>query len=260
MIFSDNLVFKINRIKRKIVLLSEKKVSKKIQNYKTKYPEVMSIEDTISLLKKGYSFSRFGDGEFNLCYNQSIYFQKSNEKLRIILRSILFIGRNDNLKFLVGIPRLKYAGVTFWGRFWYFHLNQIVDLLNVNVVYGDLGLSRHIEKKHLPILCEIWNNRKVLFVYGKNSKFNHNHEIFENIGLKYHLETLKSDAFKELNEILTSIDNYKDKVDLVILSLGPTASILAYEICERLNIQSIDLGHITNVIDAKYKGQKFVDR
>jgi len=219
----------------------------------------MSIENTLELLNSGYSLSRMGDGEYNLCFNQSISFQKSNEELSRRLRNLLKIGRDDTIKYLVGIPRLKFNGRTFWGEFWFFHLKQISTLLDNKIVYGDLGISRHIEIHHILELTKIWDKKNVLFIFGKGSKFNIEHEIFNNTNKKFIIESVNKDAFYDIETISQDVRKYCAKVDLILISLGPTASILAYDYCLNLKIQVIDIGHLTNVIDFKLKGVSFRD-
>ncbi len=255
----DSFRFRINRIKRKFFFVSENSIKLKILNTQSIYPKVMSIEETIELLKSGYSLSRFGDGEFNLCFGQSISFQSMNLKLMKELRRILNIARNDEIKFIVAIPRMKFNGKSFWSKFWYFHVDQILTLMYKDVCYADLGISRHIELFHVPELINIWSGKNVLFVFGKNSKFNLNHEIFLDIQKTYKIESEPSNAFKKIENILSEISEFSEKIDLVLISLGPTASILAYECKTRFGIQSIDLGHLTNVLDFKAKGITFKD-
>ncbi len=256
--YSDFL-FKINRIFRKLGLVPAFVIKKRIDKYKSIYPNVMSIEDTLSLLNNGYSLGRFGDGEFNLCFNQSISFQTGDVELKKRLRFILKIGRDDKNKYIVGIPRLKYRGWTFWGKFWFFHVKQISHLLDGKIIYGDLGISRHIELFHIEELKKIWEQKNVLFVYGKNSKFNINHEIFETINNKFIIESSNYNAFNEVDRIIKNVTQKINYIDLILIALGPTASILAYEFCIQYKIQTIDIGHLTNVIDFKARGIKFKD-
>jgi hypothetical protein len=251
--------FKLNRILRKIIFVPSYLIKKRILKYKDVYPEVMSIESTLDLLTSGYSLSRMGDGEYNLCFTQSIAFQKANFEIMQKLRFLLKTGRNDEIKYLVGIPRLKYSGKTFWGEFWFFHIVQISKLLNSKIIYGDLGISRHIELSHLDELKRIWHRKNVMFIYGKNSKFDVNHDIFKSINSKLILQSSNNNAFDEIQYISNEINKKKNSIDLILIALGPTASILAYDFCLKFKIQTIDIGHLTNVIDFKMKGISFKD-
>lgn len=252
--------FKLNRFLRKTGIIPIFLIKSRIEYYKERfYPKVMSIENTLELLNSGYSLSRIGDGEYNLCFNQSISFQKSNIDLNKKLRLLLKIGRDDGIKYLAGIPRLKYNGKTFWGEFWFSHLPQISKLLNNKIEYADLGISRHIELFHLDELQMIWYEKNVMFIYGKNSKFDVNHDIFKSINYKLILESSNNNAFDEIHNILYQVNERKNSIDLILIALGPTASVLAYDICVKFQIQAIDIGHLTNVIDFKMKGISFED-
>ena len=57
-------------------------------------------------------------------------------------------------------------------------------------------------------------------------------------------------AFEKYDEILSSVKKNCKKDDLIIIALGPTASILAYELSEEY--QALDMGHV----DIEYEWYK----
>lgn len=221
------------------------------------YPRIASIDETIlELLNYNKSIARFGDGEFMLCFNRSINFQRRNLKLQKRLRSIL---KNKNANCLIGLPSYDLKTFTpFWYQFWFENTRAITKLLDKNTRYYNQGISRSVNLVQINKLTELWRHRAVIFVFGKNSRFNYNHEIFNKVKQKYIIESLAKNAWQEYDHVFKSIVDMSKKVNnpLVICSLGPTATVLAYDLSIK-NIQTLDLGHLTNIYDSlKYGGKK----
>ena len=212
------------------------------------YPKVASVDETIEeLISNRKSIARFGDGEFMLCFGRSINFQQSNRLLRKRLRMIL---RNDNPSCIVGLPEYNpIYNTPFWRQFWYENTLNITCLLNKNTSYFNQGISRLINLKQIDRLKHLWDGRNVIFVFGKGSRFDVNHEVFCNIDNKYIIECLAKNAWSEYNPLYQKTLNLASSVNnpLVICSLGPTATILTYDLSKKM--QAIDLGHLTNVYD-----------
>ena len=95
-----------------------------------------------------------------------------------------------------------------------------------------------------------WENRNVIFITGKGSRFDTKHELFKNIKSASTLYSLPTNAWSDYETlktaVLTEVENKENP--LVICALGPTATVLAYELSQQ-EIQCFDIGHINNVYD-----------
>ena len=68
-------------------------------------------------------------------------------------------------------------------------------------------------------------------------------DLFNNVKSVKRILCPSKDAFSRYEDILNTITNNIDKSTLLILALGHTATVLAYDL-SKLGYQAIDLGHI----------------
>ena len=237
------------KILRKIISPDIPFYQNKLNNYKSgkKYPKTLSISDTLKLLiNEKKSLARFGDGEFLLCYNKSIDFQEKNKILEKKLREILIIEQNHCL---VGIVDIYITFNTIYSiKFWTENFFLINRLLNKKMVYANANTFRGISLSQINLLKEIWDLKDIIFVVGKKSRFVYNEDLFSNASTVDFVYTESKNAWKEYGKILSDVHQVvKLKGNpIVLLSLGPTATVIAYEL-SKLGIQAIDIGHITNM-------------
>lgn len=122
-------------------------------------------------------------------------------------------------------------------------------------IYGNTDFTRfyhpmntHYNKKkiekHVLNLKRIWNNRSILFVEGENSKLGVGNDLFSNSLSIRRILCPNNNAFKKIDEIKKVIKNNCGPDDLVLIALGPTATILATELSLESRLQVIDIGHI----------------
>jgi glycosyltransferase family protein len=242
----------LKRIYWKCFPKSDDQCIKVLEGYLSKgqYPKVAGIDETIYKLQSGkYSIARFGDGEYNLCFDRSIAFQKANKMLRARLRQILKTAPENNC--LIAIPVFRTENLSpFWIRYWYENYSSIITLFRKDVAYYNQSISREFSSEQMSNLQQLWNNRFVIFVFGKGSRFDNRHEIFSDIKGYSIIHGLPVNAWSEYNRLLeeTYAEVSKHNSPLVIISLGPTATVLAYDLCQK-GYQAIDIGHITNMYD-----------
>ena len=75
---------------------------------------------------------------------------------------------------------------------------------------------------------------------GKNSHFFFEEELFHNIAQHEFIYAPGKNAFAKYDDILGAIKQY-DTSWLIMISLGPTATLLAYDL-SKAGYQAIDLG------------------
>lgn len=219
-------------------------------------PPIMSDIETLNhILKNGCSISRFGDGEFNLMRNVGIKFQKKDEKLAERLREISSFNGDKNV--LICIPDIfkSLEGFTSEARKWWSNYLKCTRGFWYEIfrgdLYGDTNLTRfYVESlnknrdEYVSKLKELWQDKSVLIVEGKKSRLGMGNDLFRNAAGISRILCPASNAFDFYDEILaeTKEELNKKKYDLLICALGPTATVLSYDLADE--IQSLDLGHI----------------
>lgn len=202
------------------------------------------------------SVSRFGDGEFDVIMGGSEGYTRPDEKLAASLKNVLM--STDAPNHIVGIP-LPMKGISglrplsrdFWGFFVKNNIDKILPLLSKNRTYIDTQLSRfyiaYTDKrncaKHVALLKKIWDGRDVVIVEGTQSRTGVGNDLYDNAkSLKRILGPAK-DAFDVYDKMLNAITSNVSKNQLILMSYGPCATILAYDLA-KLGFQAIDLGHL----------------
>lgn len=260
--FSESILMISAAIKAKIGYYAFKNLMKlkyyqlKAKKYILLMPFVYNEISTLKeIAKRKCSIARFGDGETALCNREGIHFQEYNDVLAQRLKEIL--KNNSCEKLLVCIAphfnssyALSPRGYNFVYKFFAKRGQIYINLLNLNYKYGSALISRpdvfKFEKKELDkyvsLLRNLWNGRDLLIVTGKNSRFVLSPELFDNIKSNEFIYGLSENAFVQYEELLNRIKSHsKDK--LVLLAMGPTATVLAYDLAKE-GYQAIDIGHL----------------
>lgn len=224
---------------------------------------IMDSEKTIKyILERKCSAARFGEGEFELILHpdRDLGFQKHDERLAERLESVF---DNDNENLLVCLPyalnsiygRTKHS-MYFW-TYWGNHDNQhhrIVELIRNHLrgggVFGDTQLTRpyiayktplHGEKM-FPQLKKLWQDKAILFVEGEKTRCGVGNDLFDNAASIKRILCPSTNAFNRLDSIITAVkDSWKG--ELILLALGPTATVLAAEFAD-MGMQALDIGHL----------------
>lgn len=219
--------------------------------------KILSFEATINeIIINKKSISRFGDGEFRLLTKErGIYFQNLNNKIAERLNEVV---NADLCNHLVCIPssfnslkNLKREVKVHWLNF----INQkgkgiTKAIENCNRVFGDALISRfylsYINKAEIQqkvkLLQKIWQNKDILIVEGKYSRLAIGNDFFSNTKSIERILCPSTNAFENYEEILEASKKYGQN-KLIIIALGPTATILAYDLAKE-NYWALDLGHI----------------
>ena len=216
--------------------------------------KVFSNEETVDeIIKNKKSISRFGDGEFYLIFGKNIRFQKNNKIIRDKLVKIL---KNNEKNLLVGIIQYKTLNKLlnyeneFWSNFLDKYKFQLVKVLNKKKKYYSSTISRFYLRykdkskmyKYIKKLKKIWENRDILIIEGEKSRNGLGNNLFDNSKSIKRIICPNTNAFKVYNKIILQVLK-NDKNILILISLGPTATILSYDL-NKLGYQSIDIGHL----------------
>lgn len=231
--------------------LNIKLLRSEIEAFIQTYPKVSTEESTLRLLvEEGKSIARFGDGEFKLIIGERHKsFQDVNETLN---QRMLEVLRSDHPEILVGIhPVRDFDGL---GRIWQKFIirigQEVLALLDLEREYVSTGVfhrlpttSPAVFEERVAAIKQLWANRKVLIVVGRNSRFHFEKELFDNIASVDYVYGPPKNAFYEYERILSEVRSYDPKEYLVLLVLGPTATVMAYDL-GREGYQAIDFGQM----------------
>lgn len=218
-------------------------------------PKVMSIDQTIDyILREHCSVVRYGDGEFKLVNGQPIRFQKFDPKLSTRLGEILWSDENDVLVCIPDIYRdLKWMIPSAYQYMWMIvaqNRKAWTKIVSKKKDYGNAFISRcYLEWQDkskcacwFQKLKQIWQDKDIVFIEGEKSRLGYGNDLFDNAASIQRILCPVSNAFEAYDAILTEAQKLpKDK--LILLALGPTATVLAYDLA-KLGYWAIDIGHV----------------
>ena len=226
-------------------------------------PKVYAIEYTIKkIIKEKCSVSRFGDGEIMLIGNKSIRFQKNSDKLSDRLIEVLQSNEENHLVCISDSFSRLYRYNRHARRFWRYHFYIYGWLwdkyLFPNRDYYNTYMSRlYIDfrsKKQcsfwFKLLKGIWENRNLILIEGEKSRLGVGNDLFDNASSIKRILCPAENAFEKYEEILQKA-KLLEKNNLILIALGPTATVLAYDLY-KAGFQAIDIGHV----DTEYEWYK----
>lgn len=232
-------------------------VSIKFRKVKVKKYNILSDKETVDkIVNEKYSICRYGDGEFKWAFRiQQNSFQKDSGELSKKLLNILKNYKN-NEKILIGIndslndlSKYTISAKLYWKKF-IIELSDLIYTTLPDCEYCNSNITRpYMDYKNKKIvrdkfenLKRIWNNREVIIIEGEYTKLGVGNDLLDNCKSIKRIICPAINAFDKYNEIMDEMKKQtKDK--LFLISLGPTATILAYEMAQK-GYQCIDIGHI----------------
>ncbi len=218
-------------------------------------PKVLSIEQTLDkIIKENLSVIRFGDGEISLIDGIDLAFQKYDKDLAEKLKTIL---RTNKKGLLICIPEMWGKMNNFNKETFLFSIHHLFkhgsvwkSLLSLNQIYGDTFITRpyipfddksqssHIFQK----LKSIWEAKDVVLIEGEKSRLGVGNDLFNGVKSIKRILCPAENAFTKYDKILMEAGKI-DKHKLILISLGPTAKVLAYDLF-LTGYRVIDIGHI----------------
>lgn len=229
---------------------------KLLEDMKENPLNILSIEETINKIKnEKKSIARFGDGElFLITGDKGIGYQNKNEKLAKKLEEVL---KSKQDFCLIGIPdvlnkfeNLNEESESFWIKnmekyrgTWLQYLNKDMTYATANVTrlyirYKDRSKAR----KHFEMLREIWEDRDVIICEGEKTRMGVGNDLLDNCKSIKRIICPSENAFDKYDEIISELKK-QPKDSLILIALGPTATVLAYEMSKE-GYQALDLGHL----------------
>jgi glycosyltransferase family protein len=220
-----------------------------------KAPTILSVQETIDLIVANrYSISRFGDGEMDIIRGRSIVFQGFDPHLAARLQEVL---RSRVPELLIAIPsifgpldNMNANAIRFYSRYVPHNRLAWYRATQTDRTYANTFTSRFyidwVDKSKAPEtiagLRRIWHGRDIVFIEGEESRLGVGNDLFANARSVRRVIAPKKNAFARYQEILDVASTF-DRSTLLILALGPTATVLAHDL-HLLGFQALDLGHV----------------
>ncbi len=221
-----------------------------------KFKIASSIDTVRKIAKDRCSIARFGDGELGYIKKIGLYFQDYNEEMAKRLKEVL---DSNEEKLLIGLPLALnpefinlYTGYAkeYWTEWTKKNEEEMKKMLNMDKQYYSTQISRfyldYADKsgvaEYVKELKNIWKDRDVVIIEGEKSRLGTGNDLFDDAKSISRILGPAENAYDKYNEILEEAKKIsKDK--LILLALGPTATILAYDLY-KLGYQAVDIGHV----------------
>ena len=96
--------------------------------------------------------------------------------------------------------------------------------------------------KYISKFKKIWEKKDILLIEGEYSRLGIGNNLFNNSKSIKRILCPAINAFKVYDKIINATLKYCEN-RLILISLGPTATVLAYDLYKR-GYQSLDIGHV----------------
>lgn len=216
-----------------------------------------SNEETVKLIvEERKSLSRFGDGEFMWMAGETMpSFQEYSSEFA---QDLINAFKNKNNKLLIGIPygifdasKCNMSAKMHWEIIKSNFVPRLKKFVDENRKYCDASITRpyidyndrDFSQRTFNLLKCIWNDRDIVLVEGEKTKLGMGNDLLNNARSIKRIICPAENAYSKLEEIKSSIRKYVSKDTLILGALGPTASILAAQLCDE-GYQFVDIGHV----------------
>lgn len=260
--------------KRKIIELEEKitqlrreirRCNKRMENQPYEFGlgrqiHIKPSEQLLSnILEKRASLCRFGDGEFEIMRGRErLWYQNMDRGLSARLKKVLD-SEKDNILIAVaddfgsleayteeaadGIRDYLSGGTR----------KEVLDLLDTQRTYYNAYVSRpymmYRDKTYaeriFKLFKEIWRQRDVLIVEGQYTRTGAGNDLLADANSIRRIICPDTNAYDCYGEIWKAVRENSSDGALVLLSLGPAATILAFDLAG-CGIQALDIGQLDN--------------
>lgn len=277
---TENISIIDNNLKQ-LFLLSLENKNYKLRLENSKYelglvdtPKIKTAEEVLNKIRNEHSsLCRFGDGEFEMMLgNVRPWFQMPDVRLAQRLKDVFFdisdeilIAIADNFGNLDKYEEDAADGIREYlsGD----KREQLQPIIESRLEFYDAYVTRpyliYRDKQKANEIFEswkaVWSGRDVVLVEGILSRVGVGNDLFENTKSIRRILCPSSNAFDRYDDILNNIKQTIQKEDLILISLGPVATVLAYDIAKE-GMQAIDIGQLDNEYEWFLRGSKKRER
>ena len=222
-----------------------------------KQVKILNIEESIKVLLEGKKgLVRFGDGELNIMHGAHTNFQIANvelgKKLEEIIRDtsgICYIGVLDEIN-LIDYSRQSEESQRYWIRHIYRERENWVKYLDKNITYLTANVTRPYMRYRTKVhtiqyfkgLRKLWEQKDIMIIEGAGSRLGIGNDLFDNAKSIQRIICPAENAYDVYDSILSEAKKIPVNIP-IFLALGPTATVLGYELC-KLGYLAYDIGHV----------------
>lgn len=235
------------------ILMDENKL---LEEMKKSPIRVLGMEEALKKIKEEKkSISRFGDGEMNIILGiKDIKFQKYTPYLSERLREILtekqdfcYIGIPEAIN---NLNNLALENKAFWIKNMCNYRDTWMEFLNYDMEYIPANITRPYIRykdrsncgKYFELLKDIWKDRDVVICEGEQTGIGVGNDLLNQCKSVKRIICPAENAFKKYEQILNRLKK-ENKNSLILIALGPTATVLAYDLAKQ-GYQALDIGHV----------------
>lgn len=229
-----------------------------------KKPMVASLTETLDyIIEHNSSICRYGDGEFNIILGNEIGFQHLGNDMPKRMREVLD-SKEENI--LIGIPDIfgeltMFDGFTknFWTEYRLKKLDNLKKLFPIQRRYYNSFITRFTDFAEdqtdmvIPLFRKIWDNRDVYIIEGEQTRIGVGNDLLDNASDVYRILAPAKNAYDVYDRIIASVRDHAPEGSLLIIALGPTATIMAYDLA-KIGYQALDLGHFDIQYECHLRG------
>lgn len=223
-------------------------------------PIVRPAEELLGIIiKEKKSLSRFGDGELEIMQGRDRpWFQSSDRGLAERLKEVfnskeegIIIALADNFGNLDRYTEQAADGIReYLDNGIREDLMKVIDLRRI---YYDAYVTRpymiYRDKKNAVRIFElfkrVWKKRDILIVEGRQAYTGVGNDLFQGAASVRRILAPSKNAFSSYEKILNLVKEHVFGNTLVLISLGPTATVLVYDLAME-GIQALDIGQLDN--------------
>lgn len=218
-------------------------------------PDIRGTEETIDKLLSGpFSISRLGDGEFMLIFGGRINYQTYDPALRTKLIEILHSNVCDHLVCISDVfgemAERSEENRAFWSEHLRVFRHKYYKYIDMQKVYYNTSATRVYKLLKDKSLAgprfekwkKLWDGQNIVFIEGSQTRMGVGNNLFDNAKRIYRIIGPAENAFSCYEELLSAALQFGHDA-LFILALGPTATVLSYELAKK-GYRALDLGHI----------------
>jgi hypothetical protein len=224
-----------------------------------KWPAVMEEFETMrQLIRKGYSLSRYGDGEFKVAAGGDCVSQKADNELARRLREVL---RTPVKGLMVGIPRLAgrdakgYKSKKLYDYWCRLSANQTyIEMLSSDMRYGSSFITRADNAAHIDcydywrMAKRLWRDCDVTVVSAEHEQ----RKIVEVVAEARSVDMIaapRKSAWNKYDELMEVLKR-KDKNTTFYLACGCTATVMAHDL-HVAGYRALDMGALNRFFQVK---------
>lgn len=220
-----------------------------------KKPDIRNTDETIEyLLTHECSMSRLGDGEFTLIFGGRVNYQKFDKDLSKKLVEILHSNLSNHIVCVSDafgdMAERNDENKKYWNEHLRVYRHKYYKYMDMNKTYYNTSATRVYKLLENKSLAEprfkkwkqIWDKKDIVFIEGKETRMGIGNDLFSNAKTVRRIVGPAENAFDYWRELLVEAKKI-EKTALFILALGPTATVLSYELSKE-GYRALDLGHI----------------